>query len=138
MNIGLDDSAEWIYKKTTKETDPKLTRQSEIALVEGIEMGKDGSQERCCVCGNEHRQRDPLMKCDYCPRVVHQKQCAGIGKNHRIPFQCPACKESGNYTMTEEATEYWNEKEGRKRITIEEWLSKAAAEIREKPVIRTL
>ena len=78
------------------------------------------------------------MKCDYCPRVVHQKQCAGIGKNHRIPFQCLACKESGNYTMTEEATEYWNEKEGRKRITIEEWLGKATEEIREKPVIRTL
>ena len=40
--------------------------------------------------------------------------------------------------MSEEATEYWNEKEGKKQITIEEWLSKAAAEIREKPVIRTL
>jgi hypothetical protein len=40
--------------------------------------------------------------------------------------------------MTEEAAEYWNEKEGKKQITIEEWLSKAAAEIREKPVIRTL
>ena len=101
-------------------------------------MGKDGPHEWCCVCGNEHRQGDPLMKCDYCPRVVHQKQCAGIGRNHKIPFQCPACKESGNYTMTKEATEYWNKKEGKQQITIEERLSKAATEIRERPVIRAL
>ena len=87
LNIGLNDSAEWIYKKTTKGAKPTLTRQSEIALVEDIEMGKDGLHERCCVCGNEHRRKDPLMKCDYCPRVVHQKQCAGIGRNHKIPFQ---------------------------------------------------
>ena len=40
--------------------------------------------------------------------------------------------------MTEEAAEYWNGKEGKKQITIEEWLSKADAEIREKPIIRTL
>jgi len=60
------------------------------------------------------------MKCDYCPRVVHQKQCAGINRNQKIPFQCLACKENGNYTMTEEATEYWNGKEGKKQITIEE------------------
>ena len=136
-NIGLDDSAEWIYKKTTKGAEPTLTRQSEIALVEDIETGKDGSHERCCVCGNEHRQRDPLMKCDYCPRVAHQKQCVGMGRNHKILFQCPACKESGTYTMTEEATEYWNKKKGKKQITIEEWLSKAATEIREMPAIRT-
>ena len=34
--------------------------------------------------------------------------------------------------------EYWNEKEGKKRITIEEWLSKAPPEIRENPIISTL
>ena len=96
LNIGLDDSAEWIYKKTTRGAKPKLTRQSDIALVYDIEMGKDGSHERWCVCGNKHRKRDTLMKCDYCPRVVHQKQCAGIGRNQKIPFQCPACEESGN------------------------------------------
>ena len=37
--------------------------------------------------------------------------------------------------MTKEATEYWNDKEGRKQITIEEWLSKAPPE---KPIINTL
>ena len=117
LNIGLDDPAEWIYKKTTKGAEPTLTRQSEIALVEGIEMGKDGSHERCCVCGSEHRQRDPLMKCDYCLRVAHQKtMCGNRYRNHRIPCQWPACKESGNYTMTEEATEYWNKKEGKKQL----------------------
>ena len=85
LNIGLDHSAEWTYKKITKEMHPTLTRQTEIALVEGIEMGKDGSHEQCCVCGNEHRRKDPLMKCDYCPRVVHQKQCAGLSRNHKVP-----------------------------------------------------
>ena len=117
---------------------PMLTRQTEIALVEDIEMGRDGSHERCCVCGNEHRRKDPLMKCDYCPRVVHQKQCAGLSRNQKVPFQYPDCKEKGNYTMMKEATEYWNEKEGKRQITIEEWLSKAPPEIRAKPIISTL
>ena len=54
--------------------------------MENIETGKDGSQERCCVCGNEHRRKDLLMKCDYCTRVVHQKQCAGIGKITTFPW----------------------------------------------------
>ena len=40
--------------------------------------------------------------------------------------------------MTKEAMEYWNEKEGRKQITIEEWLRKAPPEIRKKPIISTL
>ena len=106
--------------------------------MEDVEMGGDGSHERCCACGNEHRRRDPLMTCDYCPRVLHQNQCAGIGKTHKIPFQCPACKESGNYTITKEATEHWNMKEGRKQIIIEEWLSKASLETRAKPIIHTL
>ena len=110
-----------------------LTRQTEVAvaLVEDIEMGKDGSHERCCVCRNEHRRKDPLMKCDYCPRVVHQKQCAGIRRNHKVPFQCPACKEKG--------TIRWRKKHWKKpKITIEEWLSTAPPEICEKPIINTL
>ena len=78
------------------------------------------------------------MKCDYCPRVVHQKQCARIGTNHSIPFQCPACKESGNHIMTKEAMEYWSKREGKKQITIEEWLSKAPLEVRETPIVHAL
>ena len=50
LGIGLDDSAEWIYKKTTRGAKPNLTRQKDIVLVDGIETGKDGSHERCCVC----------------------------------------------------------------------------------------
>ena len=42
LNIGLHDTAEWIYRKTTKGARPILTRQLEVALVEDIEMGKAG------------------------------------------------------------------------------------------------
>ena len=52
-NIGLNDTAEWIYKKITKEVRPTLTRQPEVALVENIETGKDRSQARAVLCVQE-------------------------------------------------------------------------------------
>ena len=39
--------------------------------------------------------------------------------------------------MTKEATEYWSKREGKKQITIEEWLSKAPLEVWEKPIVHT-
>ena len=102
LKIGMDHPAEWIYKKTTRTMEPTLTRQTELVLAQNVEMGKDGSHERCSLCGNEHRKRDPLMKVDHCPGAIHQKQCAKINRNYKIPFQCPACKEVGNYARSEE------------------------------------
>ena len=32
LNVGFNDTADWIYKKTTKEARPTLTRQSEVAV----------------------------------------------------------------------------------------------------------
>ena len=46
LNIGFDHSAEWIYKKINKEIQPTITRQTEIALVEDIEMGRDGCMRK--------------------------------------------------------------------------------------------
>ena len=34
--------------------------------------------------------------------------------------------------------EYWSKKEGKKQITVEEWLSKAPPEVQAKPIIHTL
>ena len=57
MNIGLNDTAEWIYKK--KEPRPTLTRQSEVALVEDIGTGKD-RDERCVL--QKHPNLEPLSR----------------------------------------------------------------------------
>ena len=58
LNKGLNHPAERIYKKTTTTMKLTLTRQTELAFAQNIEMGKDGSKERCSLCGNEHRKRD--------------------------------------------------------------------------------
>ena len=39
--------------------------------------------------------------------------------------------------MTAEATEYWSKREKKQQITIEEWLSKAPPEVRERPNAHT-
>ena len=83
--------------------------------------------------------------CDYCPRVMHLKRCAGLIANYKGEYKCPKCEENGNHVKTEEGKKYWGkitnkitrtrEMEGL-TITIEEFLKIAPAKIKEDEIIK--
>ena len=68
-----------------------------------IEMGKDGSHARCCVCGNEHKKlKRPINEMRLLSEGSTSKTMCGNRQEPGNSLSVSSMQRERNYTMTEE------------------------------------